>query len=465
MDLTLEYSGGSIDGIVRITAYSSGTSVSAAVLTDLGGTDASSIWWEGAWSDFRGYPSAVALVEGRLGWAGKDKIWLSVSDGFENFDDSITADDGPISRSIGQGPVDRINYMLALQQLLLGTDGSEKAVKSSTFDEPLTPTNFSIKPASTQGSANVAAVTVDTRGVFVQRSGQKVYLLEYSAQSFNYESGDLTAIVPEVGDPGITFLAVQRQPETRIHCVRSDGTVAILLFDRLEDVRAWVDYETDGDVEQVIVLPGTDEDAVYYVVNRSTGRFLEKWAKESECDGGTVNKCVDSHVVYSGSATTTITGLSHLNGKSVVVWADGDSVDEGGEPKTFTVSGGQITLSTAASDVVVGLSYTADFKGTKLQSATPVPLTQKKRIDHIGLILGATHRQGLKVGQDFDHLDNLPLIENGAEVTADWTAYDNPAFPVNGKWDTDARLCLRASSPRHATVLGAVINVNAHEKA
>jgi hypothetical protein len=282
----------------------------------------------------------------------------------------------------------------------------------------------------------------------------------------DYAASDLTGIIPEIGSPGIEFLAVQRQPDTRIHCVRSDGTVAILVFDRLEGARAWVEYETDGEVEQVIVLPGTAEDTVYYLVNRSTGRFLEKWALESECQGGTTNKNLDSHVVYSGSPTALITGLTHLEGKTVYAWADGDSVnDPTGDPQSFTVSSGRVTLSAAASDVVVGLRYTADWKSTKLQFATPVPLLQKKRIDHVGYVLGPTHRKGLKTGPSFDYLDDLPSMEAGVEVTSDWTAYDNPTFPVNGSWDTDSRLCMRAQSPRHATVLGAVVNINAHEKA
>lgn len=465
-EVSLTFAGGSITGVVRITSFSSDTSVGAAVLEDLGGTSASSIWYEGAWSDRRGFPTSVALVEGRLAWAGRDQLWMSVSDGYEDFDDEVEGDSGPISRSIGRGPVDNIHWMLGLQRLLLGTDGAEKSVRSSTFDEPLTPTNFSIKSASTQGSAPVAAVTVDNRGIFVQRSTYKVYELAYSSEYLDYAASDLTGIIPEIGSPGIEFLAVQRQPDTRIHCVRSDGTVAILVFDRLEGARAWVEYETDGEVEQVIVLPGTAEDTVYYLVNRSTGRFLEKWALESECQGGTTNKNLDSHVVYSGSPTALITGLTHLEGKTVYAWADGDSVnDPTGDPQSFTVSSGRVTLSAAASDVVVGLRYTADWKSTKLQFATPVPLLQKKRIDHVGYVLGPTHRKGLKTGPSFDYLDDLPSMEAGVEVTSDWTAYDNPTFPVNGSWDTDSRLCMRAQSPRHATVLGAVVNINAHEKA
>ena len=465
-ELSLEFSGGSITGVARVTSFISRTSVGAQILSDLGGTAASTIWSEGAWSDRRGFPSAVALTEGRLGWSGRDRLWISVSDEYEQFDDEVEGDSGPIIRSIGQGPVDRINWMLSLQRLLLGTDGSEKSVRSSSFDEPLAPNNFTIKSASTQGSAKVAAVTVDTRGVFVQRSGLRLYELAYSSDSFDYEASDLTNIIPEIGAPGFIFLAVQRQPDTRIHCVRSDGTVAILVFDRLETVKAWVEFETDGLVEQVIVLPRTTEDAVYYLINRNGSRSLEKWALESECRGGDINKCVDSHVVYDGAATTTLSGLSHLNGKQVNVWADGDSLnDANGNAALFTVASGQITVPSPVSKAAIGLPYKGQWLSTKLQNATDVPLTQKKRLDHVGLILGDTHRQGLKVGQDFDHLTPLPLMEKGVAVTTDWTAYDEPTFPINGKWDTDARLAIEANSPRHATVMGAVLNINAHEKA
>jgi hypothetical protein len=58
----------------------------------------------------------------------------------------------------------------------------------------------------------------------------------------------------------VVSIGVQRQPDTRIHCVLGDGTVAILTFEAEEEVMAWSTYETDGAVEQVIVLPGAGED-------------------------------------------------------------------------------------------------------------------------------------------------------------------------------------------------------------
>ncbi len=458
---SLEYSGGSITGIVKLRGYTSATSVTATVLDNLGETEASANWYEGDWSGVRGYPAAVSLFEGRLFWAGKGFVWGSVSDAYESFDDdSDLGDERRIRRTIGQGPVESIHWLLGLERLILGTPGSEKSARSSSFDEPLTQSAFSLKNASTQGSLNVQAQLVDTNGVYVQRSGRRVYELLYDGGKLGYTSVDLTRISPEVCESGVVQMGVQRQPDTRVHCVLSDGTVAMIVYDELEQVRCWLKVVTDGDVEQCVVLPGEDEDQVYYVVNRSTGRFLEKWSMEEECQGGTTSKCVDSHVVYSGAATTSITGLTHLNGKDVVVWADGDSVnDENGDPEVFTVSGGSITLSTAASDVVVGLAYTAKWQSTKLAYASRNPLNMHKTVRQIGLILGPTHRKGLQYGPDFTILDDMPETEQEATVTSDWTAYDSDPLPFDGSWDTDSRVCLQAASPRHATLMGLVIDV------
>ena len=464
--MQLSYSAGSIQGVGIVTGYTSSTVVSVDVLDPFGSTTATSDWWEGQWSDRRGWPSSVALHDGRLCWAGGDAINLSVSDAFESFDDGVEGDSGPIKRSVGSGPVDKINWLLPLAHLLVGTQGAELVAKSSTLDEPLTPTQFSLKPASTLGSANLRALKVDAGGIFVNRGGSRVYEMTLDGGVYNYVSDDLTAIVPEIGRPSFVRCAVQRQPDTRIHCVRSDGKVAILIFDRLEKVTCWVLYETDGTVEDVVVLPGSVEDEVYYYVNRTingnTKRYLEKWALESEAQNDALSILSDSTYVWTGASSTTITGLSHLEGETVVVWAN--TKDLG----TYTVASGQITISEAATTAYVGLAYTARFKSAKLALgvATGQPLTQRQRLDHVGLVLQDTHCQGLRFGQDFDHLYDLPLIERGTLVGDDviHTTYSEDSIPLTGKWDTDTRLCLEAASPRAATVLAAVIVGAGHVK-
>lgn len=459
VDATLAFSSGSIVGVARVTGYTSPTVVNASVLDNFGAATATADWWEGAWSERRGWPSAVAFHEGRLWWFGKNRIFGSVSDDYENFNDQTEGDAGPIIRTIGEGPVDNINWAMPLQRLILGTPSAELVAKSSALDEPMTPTNFNLKPASTQGSARVDAIRVDKRGIFTQRSGSAIFETAYNTDSYEYETEELTLLVPDLHDAGIRHLAVQRQPDTRIHVVRNDGTVAVLVYDRAENVLCWVELETDGYVEDVSVLPGALEDDVYYVVRRtingSTVRYVEKWAQESECVGGSLNKQADAFIVSSG---TTITGLGHLEGETVVAWGDGRDLGE------YTVSGGAITLSAATTTCVVGLPYEARFKGMKLatQVETGSPLNLRKRIEQIGLICKDTHYQGLEFGPDFDTMDPLPAVEDGAETEADtvWPSYDHDLNSFPGGWSTDSRLCLRARAPRPATVLACTIVVN-----
>lgn len=455
----LAYSAGTIRGIARITAFTSDTVVTAVVVKDFGALTATVDWLEGAWSDRRGYPSAVGIHEGRVWWAGTDKINGTVSDDFANFDDSVTGDSGPISRSIGTGPVDTINWLMESQQLLVGAQGAELICRSSSLGEPLTPTNFNLKPATSRGSLGVDAAPVDTSVLFVDRSGSRVYELEYDSVGTSYTANDITAINPEIGQPSIVRVAVQRRPDTRLHFVRSDGKVALLVFDKAEEVKAWVLIETDGIVEDAFVLPGDEEDKVYYSVKRTINgsdvRFLELWAKQSECVGGTINKQADAFYQYSGAATNTITGLGYLEGKVVVVWGNG--VDLG----VYNVTGGQIVLPQTVTSATVGLPYTARFRGVKAQH-----LTKHKKIDKVGLVLLDTHYQGLRFGQSFDYLDDMPLVELGVTTAADvvWEDYEFDNITLNGTFDANARLCLEASAPRPCTVVAVVLTVDVNAK-
>ena len=471
----LTYEPGSIRGVCRITSYSTSTNVEMEVLSPFGGLDAATIWEEGKWSTKRGYPTAVKLHEGRLWWMGRDSIDGSVSDGYESFDHTVEGDSAPISRTLGRGPIDVINWALSLNRMVVGGQGAEYSCKSSTLDEPLTATNFNIKTPSTNGSAPVQALEVDSGGVYVQRGGIRVFGVQFDTQSYDYASDHLSALIPEIGEPGITRMAVQRQPDTRVHFVRSDGTVAMLVFDKLENVNAFCEIETDGDVEDVWVLPGDagdPEDHIYYVVKRTingnTKRYVEKWAFEEECLGAATNKLADSFVVYSGAATTSITGLDHLEGEQVVVWADSADVGyDSSDALIYTVSGGAITLATAASAVVVGLPYTAQWKSGKLvqiQTQQGTGIKHEKNIKKLGLILTDTHYKGLKFGRDFDNLDDMPSIEAGYAVTADTvhTTYDTEPIVFPGTWGTDERLCLQAKAPRPVTVLAAIAEVEHH---
>jgi hypothetical protein len=464
---TASISQGSIRGICRVTDYTSSTSVGAEVLSDLGGTAATSVWEVGQWSDLAGWPTSVRVHEGRMWWAGLNGVWGSISDAYDSFDETVVGDAGAINRTIGSGPVDTINWILSLKAMVLGAQGVELVVRASSLDEPITPTNFNIKGATTQGSGPVDAIKVDQGGYYLNRAATKVFDLAFDLRAYDYASNDLMELAPELGVPGIVRMDCQRLPDTRLHCVRSDGTALVGVINKSEDVLAWIPVTTNGYIEDVVVLPalsGNLDDQVYYVVRRfingSTVRYLEKWAQEIDCRGDKpLCLLADSYVTYTGAPSNTISA-PHLANQQVVVWADGvdvgtnDSVSPWVQRYTAD-SSGLVTLGAKYSNIVVGLGYTAKFQSAKLGAQAQFsPLNQQKKIGHVGLILADIHRKGVQFGPSFDYLDDMPEIEAGTNVTDEVRPdYDENLIEFPGTWTTDLRICLQGQAPRPATVL------------
>lgn len=313
-----------------------------------------------------------------------------------------------------------------------------------------------------------------------------------------YSTMELSLLVPELVEAGIRRILVQRLPETRIHCILQDGSVAMLVHEPLEDLRAWFAITSSGIVEDGVVLPGADgEDRVYYVVQREINgavrRHFERWAQESECRGKAVNKQADSLIVYEPpSATTVIGGLGHLEGEEVCVWlGEGGGAfteafteaftvyQEGGtgaDAGIHTVRNGVVTLDKPfTGSAVAGLPYSARYRSGKLAFAatggggsvrTPLALAQKKRVSHLALVLLDTHSDGLRYGRGFDAMEPLPRIINGREIPENsvWEEIDTEALPLQGEWSTDSRLCLEAHAPRPCTVSAAVIGMQTNMK-
>lgn len=485
-NVRVNYKGGGTTGIARITGYNSNTAVEAEVLSRFSDTGPTDNWQEGWWSDRRGYPTAVALHGGRLWHAGGASVFGSVSDDYESFDESVEGDAGPIIKTLGSGPVDSVHYLISLLRLIVGTAGAEIAVRSSSLDEPLTPTNSNAIAFSTQGSAPLRGLKMDTRAIMVQRSRQRVFMLGAGVQgaSFgDYEGLELTLLVPDLLEAKVKSLAIQRQPDTRLHFVLEDGTVAILLYEPTEEVICWFKWETDGFVERAAVLPGVSEDAVFYVVRREingqTKRFIEKWAKESECVGDTgLTWLVDAAVSYTDTGrTSVISGLDHLVGEEVIVWSSDTgsipgvdrSPDTNGTQRTYTVdTGGSITLDVPVHHAVVGLPYEATWKSTKLAYAAQAgtALNQMKRVTQMGMVLHQTHSRALQYGADTGALDHMPRVYRGNELDPDhiFKSYDEVAISFPSGWDPDTRIIIKAKAPRPATIMALVPTVQTNER-
>ncbi len=474
-----QYSGDAGAGICRVVGYTSSTQVDIEILYPMRNTLATKTWTEGEWSDVRGWPSAIRFFDGRIWFARDDKFWGSISNNYYSFtlDDSVNTlaagDAGSIQRSIATGgSINKTQWMLALQRLVFGTTGAESSARASSIDEPLTPNNIGIKDASTQGSAAVSPIKIDGRGLFVQRSGKKLFHILYSFENNDYVSKDLTALNDGIGGDGIVELEAQRQPETYAWCVRSDGEVAILGYDIGENITGWSRFITDGEVESVCVLPGDEQDTVYLsvkrTINSSTVRYIEKLAQHSEAIGGATTKLGDSGTLTAGPASSVT--LAHLAGETGLVgWGT-----KGGAQYVLTGlsanGSGVVSLGDTYTNVWVGLPYTGRYKSAKLAYGAQMgtALLQKKHVNMLGLLLADTHRDAIKVGPSFSKLSNYKLKGDTGQALDDDEAvkevHDDVTQPFGGEWNTDSRVCLTIQPGHPASLLGLVVSMETNEK-
>jgi hypothetical protein len=214
--------------------------------------------------------------------------------------------------------------------------------------------------------------------------------------------------------------------------------VALLVFDKVEKVICWSEIETDGLVEDAVVLPGDEgdeEDWVYYsvkrTINSATKRFFEKWSFDEECrpdENGDLTACklADAHIVYSGSPTNVISA-PHLAGEEVVVWAEGADIgtdDDGNQLYTLDASG-NATIASHVSNYVVGLPYEAPWQSARLVEVMNSPdgsFGDNQVIRGLALVLADVHAQGLQFGKDLTsaNMNDLPRVgDDGAPVDPD----------------------------------------------
>lgn len=456
---TITYGFGSWAGVVKVTGFTSPTVVTGKVLKTLGNTAPTKDWSEGAWSPRRGYPSAVAFYQGRLWWAGKDRIWASVTDNYYSFDEDYVGDAGPISRSIGTGAVDTISWLCPLRQLMIGAEGAEYMCRSNTIEDPMTPTNFNLLRVGDYGSSTTDVISVDGAAIYVDRTGARILALSNSVDAA--EVLETSLLSPELCKPSIKRIGVQRRPDTRIHFIRCDGIAVVLIYDKAEQVNCFITVETQGLIEDVVVVPNTPEDWVFYVVVRVIDgvarRYLERWAGVDDAVGGERNKMLDSFYEYKGEPTKHIYNLDYLEGREVLVWGNNKYLG------SFGVVNGHIALTESVSYAVVGLYYYGKFISRKLGFLTQGPsvLSKKRRVVAAALLLRNTHIDSLQYGTDEDYLDYLPPMEAEAEVAAgyQWTKFDTDPLSFNGTIENDTKLVLKMNAPYPCTVTAAVVTL------
>lgn len=416
------------------------------------------------------YPSVAAFYEERLVWAATPNepqtVWASKTGDFENLTIGSAADDA-LKFSILDGQVNAIQWLAPMAALIAGTSSAEFAI-SGENNSSLTPTSAQAKRQMTSGSASLPALTIGYACLHVGRSGRVLWELAYNFTQNGYIGTEISVLSRHLLRAGVVEVAWQQDPWRAVWCVLTDGTLAAVTYMRDQEVVAWHRHELGGTSVKVLsaaaIQAGTDGQ-LWLLVERdfggSTRRFVEyltpDFAQTPDIGDATDAFFVDCGLTYDGSPASTITGLGHLEGRTVQVLADGATHPD------VVVSGGQVTLQRAASVAHIGFGYTSEVEPLDIQggAADGSSLTRMKRVAWLGLVLHRTvggqvgwrdprtlqvaDLEALEMRLGTDPMDTaLPLFTGTFDVR----------FPA--RWDRDASVVVRQDQPLPLTVLGIV---------
>jgi hypothetical protein len=330
------------EGICRVTAFVTDQQVSMTVLKNFASTNADVRWKEGSWSTYRGFPTTVTFFENRCVYAGTphqpQTVWLSATGDFENFY-ACTKDDSPFSLTMSSDTRNAIQWISALEALIVGTTGGEWRIRSSSFDEPLTPSNFSFKQQTTYGSKALQAWPTNDVILFVDFVGRKVREATYSGDKDKYVAPDLTALAEHITLSGITGMAYQKNPDPMLWCTLANGNLISMTYEREQNVVAWAvhPFETgDGVISGTPDIPAVPGTYTYIIVGENgdiwgipvTDRVmlnLDVGGEARNIGSGRVGIPYHNNPFAEGH-TVTITGTTNYNGNFVL--QEGTSTSE-----------------------------------------------------------------------------------------------------------------------------------------
>jgi hypothetical protein len=152
--------------------------------------------------------------------------------------------DESIAFTLATDDVNVVRWMKASDVLLLGTVGGE--FKLSGGGSPVTPTNVRVVQETKYGSSTVPPIIAGRAVLFNQRAKKKIRQMIFDLNVEGFVAPDLTILSENITGDGITNMAYQQEPDSIIWCVRADGILLGLTYQRDQQVVAWHQHPVGG---------------------------------------------------------------------------------------------------------------------------------------------------------------------------------------------------------------------------
>ncbi len=377
---------------------------------------------------------------------------------------SPARDDDAVTFTISANQVNEIRHIISLDAMIILTSGGEWKVTEGS-DEVLTPSTIGARIQSYNGASWVKPVIINSTALYLQEKGSRLRDLGYEFSSDKYTGNDLSLMSEHLfEDQTITEMAFAAEPYGLLWCVRDDGVLLGLTYQREHQVWGWHQHTTLGTFESVATISEDGRDALYAIVKRNVNgsdvRYVERLEKrESKIAADAFY--VDSGLSYNGAAATVISGLDHLEGEEVVILADGYTVEN------QTVTSGSITLARAASKVHVGLSYTPVIELLDIDTPSGTQTVKSLDVSVSKVTIEVQGTRGGFVGARKDTTDTIPVTYQEIKPRFESDSYDalelksyKQEVTIDPQWSKGGGVRIEQRSPLPMAILSVIPRVD-----
>jgi hypothetical protein len=291
--------GQTTNGVVQITAVTNAYTAVGFVMNEpngtagnLGTTSAITNWAEGAFSNFRGWPSAVTFHEGRLVYGGPGQyIYGSVVGAYDNFAVGAANDADAYIYELATDIVTTIRWLASTDKLQIGTSGGTASASGGATG--ITPTNIQVIFDTDYSVQPIPPETISSYLYYLQSNTYQLRQLVFDLYMNKQKSEDMTLLADHILRDGGGAVDMDRQqsPNDRLWIVRADGQMAVFTRNAEQQVMgfsrrtAGVTALGAGLFESVCTLTQDgDDDIIYVIVNRNvngvTKRYIEYFTPE-----------------------------------------------------------------------------------------------------------------------------------------------------------------------------------------
>lgn len=443
----------------KITSVVSSTRVTARLygqaLLDL---KAQTFWRLGAWSGTTGWPETIGWHKSRLAFAGTltepQKIWESQTEDYTNFSVShvLKASDA-VTAAILSGQVNRIQWLVDDNDLIVGTTRAIRAVGKATEQDPFGPDNVDQRPETNFGANGVSPIKVGSVLLYFGAYGTDMREIAYDFQADGRVSQSVSEVQSHLFRAGIRGACYQQYPNSILWLWDSSGRGIGFTYERQQQVYGMHRHDFGGHVDCMADLGGVKSDEIWMIVRRKingeTRHYIE--IMQPPFVEGAIEDAwhLDCASRYEGVPANTLSGLDHLEGEAVIVYADGTDYPA-------RVEGGEVSLPNGqtATRILVGLDVKARARTLPFPVATRdgPAMGRKLRLDTCRIAVRETGT--LQAGTDGTHLDQLIFYRAGDRAGAPAPLYSGILeLPVETRWEDGGQLTLQASGGKPATVL------------